>query len=88
MCWEVMRVGSMKFKTQIYILILGLVLTLIGMAVMRSCQDAPGAKAMTVEQELKALEKSAPQSPEMRKFLEQEKAQREANQEAAGDSPK
>lgn len=78
--------GSMKFKTQIYLVILSLVLTLIGMAVMRSCRDAPGAKAMTVEQELKALEKSAPRSPEMRRFLEQEKAQREASQEAAGNS--
>lgn len=32
---EMMRVGSMKCKTQIYILSLGLILTLIGMAVMR-----------------------------------------------------
>jgi len=83
--------GSMKSKTQVYLLILGLVLTLIGMAVMRSYRDAPGtdaARAMDASQKLESLEKSAPQSPEMRKFLEQEKAQREANQEAAGDSPR
>jgi len=72
---------SAKTKTKVYLLILSLIMSLMGIAVMRS-NPSHGQKAVTPTQQLEGLEKAAPKSPEMDKFLRREKANREANQEA------
>ncbi len=75
----------MDTKTKIYMIILSLVMTLVGMTIMKFSQSASvvGAnKSMAAYQRIEALEKSAPNSPEMSKFLQHETAEREAKQEA------
>ena len=71
---------SVKTKTKVYLLILSLVMSLMGIAIMRS--NKGGDKAVDKTQSITALENAAPKSPEMDKFIQREKADREANQEA------
>lgn len=68
-------------------LIVTAIVSLLGMAVIRSSQSGPPAKPMTASQKLSALEKVEPDSPEMAKFLQREKAAQEANEQAARDLP-
>jgi hypothetical protein len=88
---ELMRMDSVKTKTKVYMMIVSLIVSLLlGIGMLRSTQTGPtnGHKAMTATQEMESLEKTAPKSPEMCRFLKHEKAEREADQEAAGDLPK
>lgn len=82
---------SVKTKTKVYMMVISLIMSLLlGIAMMRSTQSGPthGHKALTPTQEMEALEKAAPKSPEMARFLKHEKAAREADQEATGDLSK
>lgn len=86
-----MHVGLFKLKTQVYLLIVSLIISLLGMAIMRSSNSGPTAhdpKAMSTAQKLDALEKTEGQSPEMSKFLKHAKASQDANQEAADEMPR
>ena len=79
----------MRLKTQVYLLIISAVVSLITMAVMRSGTSVPAqTKPMTTVQQLDALGKIAPQSSAMSKFIGNEKAAQQANDEAAKDLPK
>ena len=83
--------GAWKRKTQVYMLIVSLIVSLLGMTIMRSSRIEPTAhdpKAMTAAQKLEALEKIRPQSPEMSKFLKRAKASQDANQKAADEMPR
>lgn len=83
--------GAWQRKTQIYILIISLIMSLLGMGVMRWSRVEPTAhdpKAMTASQKLDALGKTEGQSPEMSKFVKHAKATQDANQEAANDLPR
>ena len=83
--------GSSRLKTQIYLLIISAIVSLIGMAVVKLGRNEPAAsqaKPMTAVQKLDALEKIAPQSSAMSKFIGNEKAAQQANDEAAKDLPK
>jgi hypothetical protein len=77
-----MHMGSAKLKTQIYLLVFCLVMSLVMIAVMRFSQGANTPEPATAADRLRALERSAPGSPDMSRFLQREKAAREANQEA------
>lgn len=81
--------GLMKLKTQIYLLIVSLIVSLMGVAVMRFCRVEPAAdpKTMTSAQKLDALEKTDGQSPEMARFMKHTKESQDANQEAADAMP-
>ena len=83
--------GAWKRKTQVYLLIVSLIVSLLGMGVMRWSRLEPTAqdpKAMTAAQKLDALGKTEGQSPEMSKFLKHAKASQDANQEAADALPR
>jgi hypothetical protein len=88
---ELMHMDSVKTKTKIYMIVISLITSLLlGIGMLRSTQSGPtsGHKAMTATQEIEGLEKSAPKSPEMARFLKHEKAVRDADQEATGDLSK
>jgi hypothetical protein len=79
---------SAKLKTQVYLLVFSLVVSLVGMAVMKLSRSGPesrASKATTGAEALRGLEKVAPQSPAMAGFLQHEKARQETNQEVTGD---
>jgi len=80
--------GAWKRKTQIYLLIVSLIVSLLGMAVMRSSRVEPTSNAMTAAQKLDALGKTGGQSPEMSRFMKHAKASQDANQEAADEMPR
>ena len=66
---------TMKAKTMFYLMVVSVIITLMGMAVMRfSGPAARGSNAVTTDQKLKALEKTTADSPEMHKFLQRERA--------------
>ena len=82
--------GSARVKTQVYFLVISLIASLLGVAVVWLGHGGPPANApsaVTPIQKLKALEKAAPQSPEMRRFLQRELAAQQANQNAADALP-
>jgi hypothetical protein len=86
-----MHMGSSRLKTQIYLLIVSAIVSLIGMAVVKSNQSTPAvsrAKPTTAVQQLDALGKIAPRSSQMSKFIRNERAAQEANDEAAKELPK
>jgi hypothetical protein len=78
-----MRMLSVKSKTQVYVFVFSLVVSVVGLVFMLLSMGAPSAdeKAMTQAQKLEALEQSAPRSPAMAGFLQNEKSRREADQE-------
>lgn len=79
----------MRLKTQVYLLIVSAIVSLITMAVMRSGTSVPAqTKPMTAVQKLDALGKIAPQSSQMSKFIKNEKAAQQANDQAARDLPR
>ena len=83
--------GLLKLKTQVYLLIVSLIVSLLGIGIMRSSRVAPighDPKAMTATQKLDALGKTGGQSPEMARFLKHAKASQDANQEAADEMPR
>ena len=77
---------DMKNKTKVYLLIFSLMMSLMGIAFMRSTQGGSTSahKSMTPAQELSALDKGAT-SPEMHKFLQHQQAGQEANDNAYRD---
>lgn len=81
--------GSIKVKTQIYLLVFSLIVSIMGMAIMKWSRGGPtdAPKELTSAQKLRALEKLAPNSPEMSRFLQREKDEQEANQEASPSLP-
>ncbi len=83
--------GLTSLKTQFYLLVVSLIVSLIGIAVVKLSQGTPSANQghrMTTVQTLGALEKVSSDSPEMSRFLKREKAAEEANQEAADSLPR
>lgn len=81
-----MHMESVKAKTKIYLLAITIIMSIIEIAFLGVGRSKPVAKAsssMTAVQKLDALEKVAPESSDMAKFLKNEKAAQEANQEAA-----
>ena len=79
---------SARLKTRIYLLVFSLVVSVVGTVVMWLSHSGPAAnapKAMTDAQRLTALEKVAPQSPAMSRFLQNEQATQNANREVTGD---
>jgi hypothetical protein len=91
MCYaskEPMHMGEWKRKTQIYMLVVSLIMSLLGLAVMRSGRVEKDTGSMTTSQKLDALQKTEGQSPEMSRFLNHAKASQDANDEAAGAMPK
>lgn len=78
--------GSARMKTQIYMLIVSLIVSLLSLAIVKIDRSKPVVREtgmVSSVQRLKALEKAAPQSPEMSRFLKHEEAAEEANQQAA-----
>lgn len=76
---------SIASKTKIYLLIISLVSTLVTVAVMRSNQGSASVhKTTSASQTLDSLDKGAT-SPEMHKFLQRQKANEDANDEAYRD---
>ncbi|MCX6344261.1 MAG: hypothetical protein NT018_04215 [Armatimonadetes bacterium] len=78
---------DIKTKTKVYLLILSVIMSLMGMIIMKLHQSGPmvsAGKPITPIKsgQLKALEKFGSKSPEMSKFLQHETEVREANQEA------
>lgn len=84
MC-DLMRglMAMLRAKTMFWMMVSSLILTLIGMAVMKSSGPVQKPSAVTTDQKLEALEKASGGSPEMQKFLRNERAAEKANQEAA-----
>ena len=82
-----MRMGSAKAKTLFYTLVVSVVISLLGTAVVRFSSSGPAAApdATTPDQKLEALENAAAQSPDMHRFLQRERAAQKANQDAAED---
>lgn len=84
-----MPVESAKTRTKIYLIVLSVVMSIVMAACLKSSMDAPAAKSnLTPDQQLAALERSAPKSPEMAKFLQHERDKREGEQQAGEDFPK
>lgn len=71
-----------RVRTQIYIVVVSLIVSLLGMAIMRSKPGGQSPKAMTASQSLAALEKTVPPSSDTARFLQREKAAQDANDEA------
>lgn len=81
--------GSMKTKMLIYSLLLSLIASLVTISIVRfSGSGTPANQNMTPSQKLEALEKAAPQSPEMRAFIEHERAAQKVNEDAANALPR
>ena len=74
---------SVKSKTQLYVFLFSLVVSVVGLVVMLLSMGSPSAddKGMTQAQKLGMLEKVTPQSPAMAGFLQNEKSRRQADQE-------
>jgi len=86
-----MHMQSAKLKTRVYLLVFSLVVSVVAMAVMWLSHGGPAAnapKVMTEAERLTALEKAAPRSPAMSRFLQNERATRDANKEVTGDLPR
>lgn len=80
----------MKIKTQIYFIIVSLIISLLCVAIVKQDNSSAGNKNSTANpvQQLKSLEKAAPQSPEMKRFIQHEESAQQANQDAANSLPK
>ncbi len=78
----------MRLKTQVYLLIVSAIVSLITIAVMRSTPSAPPGPPMTASQQLDALQKVAPKGSTAAKMIEGEKANAEASDQAAKDMGK
>ena len=81
----------MKSKTLFYTLVVSVIMSLLGTAVVRFCSNGPATSprdAATPDQKLEALEKATAQSSDMHKFLQRERAAQKANQDAADDLPR
>jgi len=75
---------SIKAKMLVYSLVISLMTTLICMAVQRFSGDSPSkSDNLTSSQKLEKLEKVCPESSDMQKFLNHEKAAQKANEDAA-----
>jgi hypothetical protein len=91
MCKPSAEVMHMKSKTLFYTLVVSVIMSLLGTAVLRFGSNGPSATprdTATPDQKLEALEKATAQSPEMHKFLRRERAAQKANQDAAEDLPR
>ena len=85
--------GSAKVKTQIYLVIISLIVSIMGVAYLKLEQSRPSVgahRSVNTVKTLNSLEKmsSQSQSPEMSKFLRREKAAEESDQEASDALPK
>jgi hypothetical protein len=79
---------AVKNKTKIYLLIISLIMSLMSVAFMRFGQGGVSTrKPANSSQMLGGLEQSA-SSPQMKKFLQREKANEDANDDAYRDMGK
>ena len=80
---------SIKAKMLVYSLVISLMTTLICMGVQKfSGNSSNQLDNLTSSQKLEKLEKVCPVSSDMRKFLDNEKAAQQANEDAADDLPR
>jgi hypothetical protein len=87
MCQELMH---MRRKTQVYLLIVSAIVSLMAMAMLRSTPSplASQVKPMSAAQRWSALEELAVRNPAAARIIEREKATQEASEQAAEDTPK
>lgn len=83
-----MHMGSSRSKPFFYTMVVSVVLSLLGTAVMKFSSGGPVVRpdATTTDQTLKSLEKVA--SPDMQRLLQRERAAQKANRDAAEDLPR
>ncbi len=77
---------SLKNKTKIYLIVFSLAMSLVALVFLKSTMDAPATKpSMTPEQQLAALQRSAPKSPGMDRFMKRELDKQSDERQAAED---
>jgi hypothetical protein len=80
---------SPKNKTKIYLIVFSLAMSLVTLAFLKSTMDAPATKlSMTPEQQLAALQRSAPKSAGMDRFMKRELDKQSDERQAADDMSK
>jgi hypothetical protein len=72
-----------KAKTIVWTTVVSLVISLVGMAVMKCSGPDKPAKPMTTDQQLQSLEKAAAGSPQLQDFIRNERRAAKANRDAA-----